>query len=133
MNNLDVKKIVEFEGRIYEELKDYINSYIGWVESNIPCRFYSYFKVGVAGSHQQFGNHYGFENSYDEYCVPGSGYNIANDFNAYVRGCTSRKELIAFVKCIPEFLENGLKAMEKQSNQGEIGLDKTQQILKDLF
>jgi len=125
MKQSDVKKIVDHNTKIYENLSSYISNYVKWVEKNIPEEDLEFFGVGIAGSHGQFGDVYGFANGTCEhtgntnYCDPGEGFYIAGDFNAWVAGCTKTSELREFVKSIPDYMSEGIKRLKENNQENE--------------
>lgn len=122
MNNVEAKKIIETNVSITDSAREYINDYIEWVENNIPSEFRNAFGVGRAGSHHQFGTHYGFwaddpNEGYGRYVSASrNSYYIANDFNCRVSGSTNN-EVKCFVKSIPTYLKEGFELMQKQNEE----------------
>lgn len=119
-----LKSELELHVSVRESLESLINEYIEFIEKNVYSEFYEYFGIGVAGSHSQFGSHYGFlvnkcddyNGNYEYYAVPGNGYCIANDFNARVSG-SNFIEMKEFAAKITEYVKNGIKQLESANEE----------------
>jgi hypothetical protein len=139
MSTLEIKKEVkgalkelEINIKLNDKLIDIINEYVEFVEKNIPDEFMESFGIGVAGSHDQFGSHYGFESTHDYsgervYRVAGHGYNIANDFNAYVTG-SNFTQMLEFAKQIPKFINYGVKVLKNNNEAANNIIEKLREI-----
>lgn len=127
MNTLEIKKEtvavlkkeLEINASVRASLESLLNSYISYVEGNVPSEFYKAFGVGVAGSSHQHGEHYGFycsdADGREFYATPGRGYHIGGDFNAYVSG-SSFIQMKEFARLLPGLAESGIAAL-KQANE----------------
>lgn len=94
-------------------LNEKVKEYINLISENVPEEMMEEFGVGPAGKHNEFGTHYGFWNDrLESYTCIGSGYNIANDFNAVVHG-SSDEDVIFFLKEMDELFNHGINELKK--------------------
>lgn len=117
---------LELEYNSAKQLKNIIDDYIEIIQKEVPNEYMHIFGIGVAGSHRQFGPHYGFWNKEKRlYTCVGKSYHISNDFNAYVPG-SSNQEISDFAKYIIEYINDGISYLKERS----IVFDKLYENLK---
>lgn len=127
MNTLELKKEMvstlknelQIEVNVRESLEALLNEYIDFIKEEVSSEFRRYFGIGIAGSHSQFGSHYGFfiERDYQDcYAVPGQGYCIANDFDAKVTG-SNFFEMKEFAKNIPLYVKKGIEKLKAENKE----------------
>jgi hypothetical protein len=112
-----IKSLIETNATLRNDIESYVDAYIKWVGKEVPSGVEEDFGIGVSGEHRQFGKEWGFYNAEKgQYTCTGSGYYIANDFNAWVEGSTS-KQMQVFARMIPRYIKAGLEALEAENNE----------------
>lgn len=123
-----IKEELKKEKKLRENLENLIEEYVEFIEKNIPDEFMADFGVGPAGSHSQFGTHYGFLTDFG-YSVPGPGFNIAGDFNAKVSG-SNLNDMKEFAENIPNIFCDGLEIIKNSNKNVETTINKLNEINK---
>lgn len=127
--------VTDFNIKLNASLESIVEDYIKYISENIDNCYMKYFGVGITVSTNQFGSYYGFinermsyERGFDIYTCTGNGYHVAGDYNYYING-SNQKDLIAFAKQIPIFVEQGIKHIKAKN----IEMQNIENTLKSLL
>ena len=111
MKTQEAKQIIDFNKNVYNDLRNYVESYLEWVDKNIPSGYVKYFGVCRFFKWHQFGGFLGFVYNGSEYTNMDHSGMYAHDFDCkYAR--TPNYIVLNFAKTIPTLLENGLKKLK---------------------
>ena len=123
MTNTDVKKIIETNVSLTNDIEKYVDEYVQWVEKNVPEGMEGNFGVGIC-SRNRHGVYWGYDSGETdiwgepEYVQTGKDWYVGNDFNCLVKGSTKRQAK-EFARSIPKWLTDGLKSLEKEKKDLE--------------
>lgn len=111
MKTQEAKQIINFNKNVYNDLRNYVESYLEWVDKNVPTGYAKYFGVCRFFKQHQFGGFLGFLLNGSKYTNMDQDGMYANDFDCrYAR--TPNCIVLNFAKTIPVLMENGLKKLK---------------------
>lgn len=119
IKEITLKEAIEINSNLMNKLEDIVSNYIDYVNNNIDPEYHHYFGIGIVNTHQQFGSVRGFWNDdKNDYCVVGSGYYYANDFNCWCEG-SNDYEIKEFAEKINNYIKGGKEKILQFNNEVE--------------
>lgn len=129
MNAKEVKELLQFHETIYNNLTQYIESYVEWIKKNIPQDFWGSFGVGYYFDNYTVGTMIGFIDQYGEKHPLNwdSSYFAMGNFN-YPVEAVSKKVAKEFARSIPALMQNGMEKIKEYSEESSKILENRQDL-----
>lgn len=114
----EIKKLIETSVSLRDQLSEYIDTYVKWVENTVPKGMEKHFGVGIT-SDNRFGTYWGFYNAEKgQYTCTGSSWYVGNDWNCEIVGSNTKQQK-EFAKEIPCLIDQGLEKISSENKEIE--------------